>query len=329
MNQILENAVTEYMHWRQAQGFAKATVKNDGTSLRYLMSALGARRLLSDIDHNDMTRALYMAQDKRAPQTINMFHASYSGFFRWCRMNKYMQSDHDPLLGMRYRKVAKKERHRLSVTEFPAFLDAAPDARHRIFSAFGLYLFLRASEAVNLRWRDVKLDEGTIGVTIQKTNDFDTMPISAELDREIRRWKQAKQDLLPEPIHPDWFVVPSMRFGGHRSWRMDPASRISRPHDLVKRHLTAYGWGDVYWEGMHCLRRSGARAWFDELVNQGTDGALRLVQTQLHHASITMTERYLGLTADRIKRDRTLKGVDMFPSITAPDAKVIPIHRAG
>lgn len=328
MHQTMDNAIGEYLDWRHTQGFAKATVKNDGTSLRYLMSVLGPSRFLADIDHHDVARSLHLALEKRSPQTVNMFHACYSGFFRWCRMNKYMQADHDPLLGTRYRKVAKKERHRLSIGDFPAFLDAAPDARHRMFSALGLYLFLRASEAVNLRWRDVNLDDGSIGVTIQKTHDFDVMPISRELDDELRQWLLTTQDLLERPVHPDWYVVPTVKFHGHTYWRLQPEGKISRPHDLVKRHLTSYGWEDTHWEGMHCLRRSGARAWFDELVDQGTDGALRLVQTQLHHASVTMTERYLGLTADRIKRDRTLKGVDMFPSIVQ-NAKVIPIHRAG
>jgi len=84
---------------------------------------------------------------------------------------------------------------------------------------------------------------------------------------------------------------------------------------VIKRILENYGWTDTYWQGMHLLRASGARAWFDELNNNTVDGALRLVQTHLHHSSTQMTERYLGLSADRVRRDEMVQGSAMFPSI--------------
>jgi integrase len=318
----------EYLVWREAQDFSPATINNDGTALRFLARVLGDHRLLRDIDHNDMMHVIGIALEGRKPQSVNAYHACFSAFFRWCRVMRYMGIDHDPMLGIRYRRVQKTERRKIPVHDFPAFLDVAPDARHRMFSSLGLYLFLRASEAVNLRWRDVDLDAGTIGVTIFKTNDYDLMPISKELDQEIRTWMLYLQSELDGPIRGDWYLVPTIRCLGPSHWILNPEGKISRPHDLVKRHLNAYGWEDTHWQGMHCLRASGARAWFDELVAHGTDGALKLVQTHLHHSSVVMTERYLGLSADRVKRDRTLKGSAMFPSLGST-GNVLRISRAG
>ena len=327
-DQTIGTAMGEYLRWREAQDFSPHTIKNDSTALRFLMRVLGEHRVLRDLEYADMQHAITVALQGRKPQSVNAYHACFSAFFRWSRMKGYMDLDHDPLMGIRYRKVGKTERRKIPVHDFPHFLNSAPDERHRMFSALGLYLFLRASEAVALRWRDLDLTAGTIGVTIFKTNDYDLMPISSELDEELRRWMVWLQDHTNSPIHPDWYLVPSLRCLGPRNWIINPTAKISRPHDLVKRHLEAFGWEDTHWQGMHCLRASGARAWFDELVEQGTDGALKLVQTHLHHTSVIMTERYLGLSADRVKRDRTLKGSSMFPSLGETDT-VLHLHRAG
>ena len=325
--QTIESAMGEYLTWRDAQDFSPATINNDGTALRLLAKILGDHRLLRDIDHDDMMHVLAVASETRKPQSVNAYHACFSAFFKWCRMRRYMGTDHDPMLGIRYRRVQKTERRKIPVHDFPAFLDAAPDPRHRMFSSLGLYLFLRASEAVALRWRDVDLDAGTIGVTIFKTNDYDLMPISSELDQELRRWMLHLQQEVG-PIHADTYVVPTLRPIGAAKWEINPTGKITRPHDLVKRHLNAFGWQDTNWQGMHCLRASGARAWFDELVHNGTDGALKLVQTHLHHSSVVMTEKYLGLSADRVKRDRALKGSSMFPSLDST-GNVLRMTKAG
>ena len=75
--------------------------------------------------------------------------------------------------------------------------------------------------------------------------------------------------------------------------------------------------------GLHVLRRSSARARFDEMVNLGYDGALRRVSAWLHHSSVTITEIYLGLELDRAQRDEETKGKVMFPSLAAENVTQI------
>lgn len=319
----LSNAAREYDVWRDMQGFAKATRRNDRSALRHLERAIGDLPV-DQIDNDKITHALHRMGETCGPSSVNMHHASLSAFFRWCRMKGYISPDADPLMGIRYKKVGKRDRRRLAAHEFPPLLDAAKTPRERILIALGIYLFLRSSEAVSLRVRDVDLQSGTIGVTIFKTHDYDIMPISRELDTELRRWLLAYQEECGE-LHPDWYLVPAKKTIGLHTFALNPTAKISRPEDLVKETLRRYGWDDTHWQGMHCLRASGARAWFDELDANTVDGALRIVQTHLHHSSVTMTERYLGITADRAKRDRILKGESMFPSLQATN--VTPINR--
>lgn len=323
MTTKLSNAAREYDIWRDMQGFAKATRRNDRSALRHLERAIGDLPV-DQIDNDKITHALHRMGETCGPSSVNMHHASLSAFFRWCRMKGYITPDADPLMGIRYKKVGKRDRRRLAAHEFPPLLDAAKTPRERILIALGIYLFLRSSEAVSLRVRDVDLQSGTIGVTIFKTHDYDIMPISRELDTELRRWLLAYQEECGE-LHPDWYLVPAKKTIGLHTFALNPTAKISRPEDLVKETLRRYGWDDTHWQGMHCLRASGARAWFDELDANTVDGALRIVQTHLHHSSVTMTERYLGITADRAKRDRILKGESMFPSLQATN--VTPINR--
>ena len=319
----LSNAARGYDVWRDMQGFAKATRRNDQSALRHLERAVGDIDV-DQIDNDKITHALHKMGETCGPSSVNMHHASLSAFFRWCRMKGYISPDADPLMGIRYKKVGKRDRRRLAAHEFPLLLEAAKSPRERILIALGLYLFLRSSEAVSLRVRDLDLQSGTIGVTIFKTHDYDIMPISRELDAELRRWLLHYQEECGE-LHPDWYLVPAKKTITVRTFALNPTAKISRPEDFVKDTLRRYGWDDTHWQGMHCLRASGARAWFDELDANTVDGALRIVQTHLHHSSVTMTERYLGITADRAKRDRILKGESMFPSLQA--ANVTPINR--
>jgi integrase len=239
-----------------------------------------------------------------------------------------MEPDNDPLLGLRYRKVPKDEAARLSINEFPLLLDSAENPRDRILVATGLYLFLRTSELESLRIRDVNLAEGTINTTIFKTGDFDVMPISSEYDKELRRWFTHYSQECGE-LDSNWYLIPTKNRGSRTGKTLyNPESKICHTERHVERSLNNMGWDTSQGRvGMHLLRRSGARAWFDELNNQTVDGALKIVQAHLHHKSVVMTERYLGLTADRIKRDRVLKGESMFPSLSGEN--VIQLRKSG
>lgn len=314
MRTTIAAARSEYLTWRKSQGFADGTIKNDRVMLDWMIAALGDHAEIGDIDDRAVLKVLEYASSVRCTSSLNLIQANMGAFFKWCRLRKHMTPDQNPLLGLRYRRVPKKERVRLALHEFPAFLDAADNPRDRFACALGLYLFLRASEVVALRVRDLDLQAGTIGVTIQKTGDYDVMPISKELDKEARRYLLYYQEQCGT-LDPNGYLIPSRVPNGWGTHVLNPEAKHPRPQDIVKRTLARYGWNETKMQGFHLLRASGARAWFDELDAQTVDGALKIVQAHLHHASVTMTEKYLGLTADRAKRDRLLRGETMFPSL--------------
>jgi len=221
--------------------------------------------------------------------------------------------------------------------DFPRLLDACTNPQQRIIVALGLYLFLRASEVRELRIGSVNLDRGEVLVYQPKTSRYDEMPICAELDTELRRWLTwYAQDAGPVhgPLDPEWFLVPARMpmtlenpEGGRGNGRpvprgegsVNPHKRVGTPHRAVQKALNAIGWrveGDR--EGCHTLRRSGARALFDTLVESGEvrDGVLRVVSAMLHHKSTSMTEHYLGLEADVEKRNDMFKNRQMFATPT-------------
>lgn len=316
----LSQATDRYLVWRRSQGYAKNTVRNDKSALKQLAEVVGDP-LLESIDRQDMDRVFDRLSATRAPSSINAAQASYSAFFRWARTFRLAGPDFDPLLGFRYRRVPRRERPRFALAEFPAVLDAAPEPRIRAMLACGLFMFLRASEVTTLRIGDVSLDDARISTVIHKTGDHDDMPIPAELDAELRRWLTTYTEEVG-PLQSDYYLIPARIQAGFGTHRLNPRAKVSRPQELVKRAFEAYG-VDQRGESFHRLRRSGARALFDELVDEGIDGALEIVQTQLHHASVTMTERYLGITHSRAKRDQLLRGETMFKSLAADN--VVPL----
>jgi site-specific recombinase XerD len=104
---------------------------------------------------------------------------------------------------------------------------------------------------------------------------------------------------------------------------LDATKPLYAPHVVVQRIMARAGY-PVLKEGEHTLRRSGARAYFDQLVENGYDGALKRVQSMLGHRNASSTERYIGLNPERLARNRDLRGKPMFP---VQDAKVIPIRK--
>jgi integrase len=215
--------------------------------------------------------------------------------------------------------------------KFQALLDATETPRERMVIALGLYLFLRSSEMESLTLQDINLQDGEIQVSIHKTVDADMMPISAELDYELRRyltWYTEQMGVL----HPQWFLIPYAfqkpyrnthgRFDGQqnvgREWVFKPTTASIRLYEIVQKALESIGYetrsdsGKSHGEGVHTLRRSGARALFDDLRQQGYDGALQRVRSMLHHSSGAMTERYLGINMERRQRNDAIRGKKMF-----------------
>lgn len=307
----MHDTMNDYLAWREATGTGRTTLLNLRCTFMRWISVNGDLPTHEyGISHID---AWVTTSSELSEGTWNQLRARLTGLFRWMRSRNLITDELWRALEEMPRKtVPEKARKRVPLAHFPRLLDLAPDPRSRIVVALGMFLFLRASEVRGLTFSDVDLNSSEVAVRVVKTKQFDLMPISSELDYELRRWITHVTETHGVP-QPDWPLVPSM---DHRSSRYDfDRQPYQIPHICVQRTLASYGWDTTLSEGMHTLRRSGARALFDELSAAGVDGALRRVMAMLHHKQASTTEHYIGLDVDRAVRDKAVKGASLFPSI--------------
>ncbi len=272
------------------------------------------------------------------PDQLNQHLSCLRMLCLFARQRRLAPQTWDPTVGRTRQKVIPTSKLLLPATEFPRLLDAADHPRDRMVIALGIFLFLRSSEISGLRVRDVDLDREEIEVTIQKTKQRDLMPICAELNDEIRRWLTWYSQSAGG-LQPDWWLVPT-KARPQVAWdpvahayhtargevaRLAPARQFDKVAECVQRSLKRCGY-ETYWQGGHTLRRSGARALYDRLSDDGHDSAIRRVQAMLHHSSMKMTEHYIGIELDTKKRNSLLKGQAMFPRDTS---NVTPLRVAG
>lgn len=323
----LEEAITEYLHHLTARGLAEGTVANRHDSLRALVKATG-NVLAWNVTPKHMDR-VFSTNSKWAPGTRNNRLTHYKQFFKWCRARGYMHRDNDPAFGWSNVKVPHKDQMKIPVSEWGNLISMCKTPNERIVVATGLFLFLRGSEQQRLQLKHVHLDDLEIEVYRKKTTDWDVMPVSMELAGYLRDHMTYLATMnAPKPDH---YLIPTNysptsvegRFIAGTG-RVNPNKPFHRPYDVVKAVLARAGY-PTYRQGEHTLRRSGARAYFDTLTDSGHDGALRQVQAMLGHEHAEMTERYLGLRHDRLKRNARIKGQPMFPALH--DAKIVPIRR--
>ena len=328
MHQSLSDAIEDYQRWRRSQHIGKNTMKNEASILRRFLSANGniQCRQISDVH---VTRHMEAASKVRSPDSLKLDHTVLSTFFKWMRHTKRLPIDRDPMFGRRAPKTIRKERNRLHVSAFPSVLEAAEKKalRDRALVATIMYTLLRDQDVADLRVRDLDLNAGYLMCRIKKTNQEDRLPVSAELDSEMRRWLTHYTEQVG-PLKPHYFLVPRIATtpvrGGDQGrfcrviTTLRPEERFARGGKVVQAALREAGFpvfdesGESLREGSHTLRRSGARALFDQLVADGYDGALRVVQAMLHHSSVEQTERYIGITADKRTRDDLLRGKQMY-----------------
>lgn len=296
----VEESVVDYLASRQRRGVAPNTLRNDKQSLAILVQHCGDQDV-TDLSAEDID--LWSdRQAKLAAGTVNVRQSHMTGYLSWLEARGHHPTAKQLTEGYWRRKAMPRERLRVPLHRFNELLDATTHPGDRLLIALGLFLMLRQSEITDLRISDVDFQQGLLTVRVHKTKQLDHMPICTELEVELRRYLNWYQQV------PDAFLVPS---------KVNPMGRRSRPHEPVKKALAALGFDVSYREGTHTLRRSGARALFDELAADGYDGALRTVQAMLHHASSQMTETYLGVSADRRSRDDRFMGQRMYPSLIA------------
>lgn len=325
---LLSDAIEDYLRHRKSQDYSKSTLNKDEGTLRKLLSVTG-NVWLHMLTTGHVTRFFEEAAKTQQPQSLRNTHTTLSVFFGWARETGRMPRTNNPMYGRRKPKPVRRERNRLDFSQFPGLLAAAGerDPRDRMAVSMLLYLLARDQEVADIRIRDVNLAAGTIHVRVWKTRQEDTMPICAELDAELRVWLRYYAEEVGH-LEPHYFLLPARRtrplFKEGRIYANEtldyrPEKAMGPMGNCVNPILDAVGFpikdenGKRLGEGAHTIRRSGARALFDKLLQEGVvDSALEIVQSMLHHANMVQTQRYIGFEPSRHKRDELIKGKRLY-----------------
>jgi len=343
----LSYVINEYLKSQVAQGKGDETIKHHRQTLRRFMQVNG-NILFRNVREWHVTNFFQEIAVTRGPSSLNVDRAVLNSFFEWGRQTRRFPLNVNPMWGVKTFKVVQRERQRVHVSDFPRLLDAAEHPRDRVVIALGLYQFLRQSEMKTLTVGRVDLKSGTILVDVHKTKQQDLMPISAELDEELRRWFEYYTWAINGPLHPELPLIPQKtRPTGRRNPEtglieplprsgpdLDPSRRLEYRLEVIAQEAlkkidfpvkTVSKTGRLKGEGIHTLRRSGARAWFDYLQSmepwedprtgeliRPPSYPIRPVQAALHHKQQSTTERYIGLEPDRYERDLLMRGRRMY-----------------
>lgn len=350
----LLDAVEEYLTFRQARCSA-ATVKNESFVLRRFAAWYGdvqMRHLRPEkvadwffgpggLLHEHRTRD----RRTRAPisaSTVNYYRTRLSTFFVWARKRDYLRQD--PLEQVEPLRVVKAPRLQVEPSRMLDLPGKATNPRDRAFLALLINSAFRAKTATAIRVGDVDLDGLSVHVKVTKSHLEDMFPISGDLAPELSRWLHRYALDLGRPLRSDDYLFPAKiatvyKWVTHEDgtkekcrttsgWR--PYSPMKNPERVVQDALRGVGVRQTVGEGVHTIRRSVARAYFDAMESLGYDHALRTVSALLHHKSTATTEIYLGLSSERRRRDQTLRGRPFLSAMTVDDnaATVHPIRSA-
>lgn len=319
---LLYEAARDYLANLKAQGMADRTIAGHSIILNHALNCWG------NMDVRDISPAhvdKLFAKNSWSMSTQNLYLWNLRSFVKYLRRHNHLPKDADPTDGWRTRRVPKRQRTWLTVEELRELMDAAWNERDRAVIAIGAYTFLRGSEIAALTISDLDFEANEVDVYRIKGKVADRLPMCIELKDEMTRWLDYYQTHAGD-LKPEWLLVPArgpipMRgIPGIRALEptgepapLKPTDPITKPYAIVRRALRDIGF-DTVGDGCHVLRRSGARALFSRLRDDGYDGALRRVSSMLGHSSTNITEHYLGVDAERRQRNQLLAGQPMFPT---------------
>ncbi|MDL5204977.1 tyrosine-type recombinase/integrase [Streptomyces sp. ALI-76-A] len=272
------------------------------------------------------------------PTTLGAYKTRLKSFLRFCHRRGWLTMSPDVMLEeIRAKTRANRNRYRMTRAELRTLLDVATDPRDRALAAFVANTGVRISEAIGLTVRDVSFPKGELYVTLYKTREEVTLPMSSDLERELRVWLTAYTAEVGE-LQPGYRLFPPHfpsrfqkgKFTTQQPLRLNPEGRISNPRVIIQALAKSAGIELEPGDGWHTLRRSFGRILYEDARAHGHDDALRLTQAALNHARAETTERYLGLDLERQRYEAMVKGKPFLTADLDP-GKIVTLdeRRAG
>jgi integrase len=312
---LLSEALEEYLAIR-ASHVAASTLRDN----RYLLARFV--REIGDRPVEEVTNRLvepWFSSAATAAQSAHSYNNNRSRinvFFGFCSRRGWLVGN--PLGEIGHRRVIGRHRLRLTGDQLRLLYESAPVPRDRGMLALSVCTGMRASDLVALRVGDVNLALGTVRVSYLKTGQVDRLPLALEANVELRRWLveyARRMSMRGRRLMPDFVLFPpadqtrEYHHGIRETYGAPiPDRPLTHSARIAQDALRAIGFDIEPGEGFHTIRRSVGRLVFDQASAHGHDAALRLTASLLGHATTASTERYLGLSIDRVKRDEFIRG---------------------
>lgn len=244
----------------------------------------------------------------------NKYLERVNAFYRHLKRHRYVAENPcdeiDPLDEGAPRRV------RLDPQILPRMLEVARHPRDRAIVATAVELLLRGNELASLRVGDFKGRTLLVHVSKMKGElSEDEMAISDELAFVLREW-MASYRRACGLVEADAYLFPRIRIaraGSESKYRLDPHAPLGHPEEAVKLALRAAGATVEDGTGVHAIRRSCARLLFDALCDVEHPDPLGHVSALMHHSSRRTTELYLGVTGDRVRRNKLVVNTGTTP----------------
>lgn len=323
---LLHEALITYRRAMAAANVPEGTRKQYAMVIRRLEIKFPGRHF-AGIRVEDLSDLLY-GEDGilvgKAPGTGTTYRSALRSFFAFGQARGWTRTVTEvptPPFRQRQRKPFYAPT-RLTEPELVDMLDRAEHSIMRGMVAVAIGTALRISDIRKIRLTDVDMVTGELYVWVQKTGRFDAMPITLDLEEELRRyllWYTSETGVKAGT--PGAFLFPGWGRGnlpgsGHMYYLPDPWKQCSYawPTERLHHLFAECGIAVEPREAWHVIRRSVARIYFDRLRSDvAHDHALRQTAAFLGHKNQETTERYLGIQAEVEARNASLRGQRFLP----------------
>lgn len=336
----LHEALHEFIRAQQKHNVPHGTVKQYRQVNNHLVRRFKGRQV-AGITERDLADFLYGDEGilvGRSPKTGTSYRSAINALFAYAKFRGWIRHELKcPKSPFRERgRTRRLAPTRLTEEELLSLVERAEHPILRAMIAVAVSTALRISDIMKIKISEVDFETGDIYVWVQKTDHFMPLPLTLDLEEELRSyllWYTQETGMSPANmtyLFPGW-ARRNEEGTGYVYWIPDPYKRMTYMWCTTRLKALLGDVGIILepGEAWHTIRRSVARIYFDRLRNEVShDHALRETMVFLGHKNQETTEGYLGLQAEIEARNSRLRG-KRFISRKRDSGGMFALPRAG
>ena len=278
------DSIKYFLASKKARGITEKTIHNYSQSISFFLRDMGLNdsSLISLVNDSTIIGWVKMMRDKGMKvTTINHYLTDVRTFLYFCMEENYLKPFKINLMKGQAEAPKFYNDEEISVLlKKPSSKDTFTNYRTWIVICFILATGARASTLVNIRLSDISFSNGEVRYRHLKNKTVATVPLSSSLSKVLREylntWSREKED---------GYLFCDMS---------ENQCTVSSLYQSMEHYCKSRG---VEHKGLHALRHSFSRLY---ILNGGDAFSLQRILT---HKSITMTNRYVHLFADDLKKN--------------------------